>query len=666
MVDLEEKIPELRFTEGDRVECNCAEGWKLGTIVKRWCARCLAVHTHARRGEWRFAGSHVLRAARYREYDEDEGDYVWNPYQIQRDDGNLIFAHGDADTVIRAAPADAPESPLYEITTEWARRWNAVPVHRRLVDVPHDLYEGETPYPEILAQQIDAGRDPGTPVQIEGASGHPVLSTPLVMAALKGNAKLVRMLLDSGADPSVGATDGCTAVHAASQAGSLHVLELLLQHQKVNANVKLEPPLQLNPLDAAVLHGSIEPDEEGPTDHAGCVRLLLQCHCESSGVVQRAIQRACKEKDCACGLHIVRPRLAALMEILKEDATQQAKGIQARFGHHVAEALSPPITLPSTGGGGGDVVELEVMNVKTLRKRARAAGVAEAAVEGTLVADDPKAAIIALLEAARGQTPSCEADDAAAAASVRPSSAPRKVAPSARQCRATSHVSDPELPRAPAPEPEPELEKRTGQLLPGDFCRATGDLTASDSSSTSSTSSTSTRAAASDPTTSDLSSGRAPDFDARRDGPDFIAEGRFSVVFKGTCGVDGETRACAVKKIPRAYEAKQELALLRLTGAHRNIVATYDFYDGYLDYGDDRPNDSCIVTELCDGTLYELIAAGELEGMSARLSACRQFCEGLAHLHGYGVLHRDLKPDNVLFAGGELKIADLGQVLIRL
>lgn len=51
-------------------------------------------------------------------------------------------------------------------------------------------------------------------------------------------------------------------------------------------------------------------------------------------------------------------------------------------------------------------------------------------------------------------------------------------------------------------------------------------------------------------------------------------------------------------------------------------------------------------------TFREAIRAGELTDASA-VEACAQVCEALAHAHGAGILHRDVKPSNVLLAEGE-------------
>mmetsp|Transcript_19161 Transcript_19161/g.27275 ORF Transcript_19161/g.27275 Transcript_19161/m.27275 type:complete len:206 (-) Transcript_19161:422-1039(-) len=76
------EFPPLRFTIGKRVLCRVGpDEWALGTIVLNW----------------------------YREPQWPENS--WAPYKIQLDDGRSIFAPGDMDQVIRAAPSDDESSP---------------------------------------------------------------------------------------------------------------------------------------------------------------------------------------------------------------------------------------------------------------------------------------------------------------------------------------------------------------------------------------------------------------------------------------------------------------------------------------------------------------------------------------------------------------------------
>jgi len=80
--------------------------------------------------------------------------------------------------------------------------------------------------------------------------------------------------------------------------------------------------------------------------------------------------------------------------------------------------------------------------------------------------------------------------------------------------------------------------------------------------------------------------------------------------------------------------------------------------------------DSCgishvgIMTELCEGgDLLELVQkSGKVPPPQAEAYA-EQLLSGVAYLHGLGIIHRDIKLDNLLLRGGQLKIADFGESL---
>src|SRR4051812_6888331 len=87
---------------------------------------------------------------------------------------------------------------------------------------------------------------------------------------------------------------------------------------------------------------------------------------------------------------------------------------------------------------------------------------------------------------------------------------------------------------------------------------------------------------------------------------------------------------------------------------HPNLIAVYDIVtddEGVL-----------IVMEYVDGeTLRDAIDRGRLPTERA-LEVLRGVAAGLDHAHAEGIVHRDVKPANVLLGrrGGEVKLADLG------
>jgi HAMP domain-containing protein len=99
---------------------------------------------------------------------------------------------------------------------------------------------------------------------------------------------------------------------------------------------------------------------------------------------------------------------------------------------------------------------------------------------------------------------------------------------------------------------------------------------------------------------------------------------------------------------------KQEIRLARKI-THRNILRTHDFSEA--------EGIPFISMEYLEGvTLKELIVSKGALPVGVGLTIAKQMCQGLEAAHRQGVIHRDIKPQNMLILPetGELKIMDFG------
>ena len=87
---------------------------------------------------------------------------------------------------------------------------------------------------------------------------------------------------------------------------------------------------------------------------------------------------------------------------------------------------------------------------------------------------------------------------------------------------------------------------------------------------------------------------------------------------------------------------------------HQNIVTVYDFGE--------QDGNPYIVMEFLRGDSLERILKSERQlSLVEKLEIVRQVCEGLGYAHQKGVVHRDIKPGNVMVQpDGHIKIVDFG------
>jgi len=141
-----------------------------------------------------------------------------------------------------------------------------------------------------------------------------------------------------------------------------------------------------------------------------------------------------------------------------------------------------------------------------------------------------------------------------------------------------------------------------------------------------------------------------------------IGEGAYAEVYKAIRR--GTADLYAVKRVDKTKLSSSDLAALRteadlmLKLNHPNIVRLYDTFESahYFD----------LVLEFCVGgdLIQRLMDRRGAYSEPEAKSVVRSLCNAIAYCHRCGVVHRDLKPDNMLYldtsADAQIKVGDFG------
>ncbi|KAF7366637.1 hypothetical protein MSAN_00921600 [Mycena sanguinolenta] len=121
-----------------------------------------------------------------------------------------------------------------------------------------------------------------------------------------------------------------------------------------------------------------------------------------------------------------------------------------------------------------------------------------------------------------------------------------------------------------------------------------------------------------------------------------------TVVYRGAL----QGRAVAVKRLLQDFVtlASREVSILQESDDHPNVIRYY--------YQEAHSNFLYIALELCPATLADLIETPDRDAWRDIAvafdpkRALRQITSGLKHLHGLKLIHRDIKPQNILVSSG--------------
>lgn len=136
-----------------------------------------------------------------------------------------------------------------------------------------------------------------------------------------------------------------------------------------------------------------------------------------------------------------------------------------------------------------------------------------------------------------------------------------------------------------------------------------------------------------------------------------IGSGGAATVYKGVSSIDQSTVAIKVlhAKDPFIRQKFREEGELGLALQHPHIARVYHYGESNGDY--------YIVMEYVDGgSLRQRLIPNKPCALDFIRLVIGQTCEALAFSHNHNVIHRDVKPENILLAahGGGVKVADFG------
>ncbi|KAL9261097.1 Serine/threonine-protein kinase TIO-like protein [Drosera capensis] len=131
---------------------------------------------------------------------------------------------------------------------------------------------------------------------------------------------------------------------------------------------------------------------------------------------------------------------------------------------------------------------------------------------------------------------------------------------------------------------------------------------------------------------------------------DLVGEGSFGKVYKGRLKYTGQTVAMKFimkhgKSEKDLQNLRQEIEILRKL-KHENIIEMLDSFE--------NPQEFCVVTEFAQGELFEILEDDKCLPEEQVQAIAKQLVKALHYLHSNRIIHRDMKPQNILIGSGSI------------